>query len=39
VLVGLEIPVGDTARLREFLDRLGYRYEDESDNPVYKLFL
>jgi threonine dehydratase len=39
VLVGLEIPVGDEARLREFLDRLGYRYEEESDNPVYKLFL
>jgi threonine dehydratase len=39
VLVGLEIPAGDQARLREFLDRLGYRYEEESDNPVYRLFL
>ena len=39
VLVGLEIPAGDQARLREFLDRLGYRYQEESDNPVYRLFL
>lgn len=39
VLVGLEIPAGEEGDLREFLDRLGYRYEEESANPVYRLFL
>ena len=39
VLVGLEIPKGESGRLREFLNTLGYRYVEETKNPVYHLFL
>jgi threonine dehydratase len=39
VLVGMQVPHHDKKALREFLDTLGYRYWDESDNPAYKLFL
>jgi len=39
VLVGMQVPHHDTAALRAFLDKLGYPYWDESDNPAYKLFL
>ncbi len=39
ILVGIQVPRGDSAALREFLDSLNYPYEDESSNPVYKLFL
>jgi threonine dehydratase len=39
VLAGLEVPVADDAAFQDFLDRLGYRYERESVNPVYSLFL
>jgi threonine dehydratase len=39
ILVGIEVPRGDSAALRAFLDSLHYPYQDESQNPVYKLFL
>lgn len=39
VLIGLEIPDGDKKHLSRFLDQLGYHYIEETDNPVYKLFL
>jgi threonine dehydratase len=39
ILVGLQVPAGDKRALREFLDGLGYPYVDETDNPVYGLFL
>ena len=39
VLVGLEIPPGQEAQLQSFLDNLGYRYVEESDNQAYQLFL
>jgi threonine dehydratase len=39
VLVGLQVPPGDKAALRQFLAALGYRHWDESDNPAYRLFL
>jgi len=39
VLVGMQVPRHDKKALREFLDTLGYRYWDESDNPAYRLFL
>jgi threonine dehydratase len=39
ILVGLQVPRGDNAALREMLGALNYPYEDESNNPVYKLFL
>jgi len=39
VLIGLEIPPGEEQRLEPFLDTLGYRYVDETDNEAYRLFL
>ncbi len=39
VLVGMQVPDGDRKRLRGSLRALGYRYWDETANPVYKLFL
>jgi threonine dehydratase len=39
VLVGMQVPEGEEEELREALDRLGYRYHDETDNPAYRLFL
>ncbi len=39
ILVGLQVPTGDKRALRELLDGLGYAYVDETDNPVYGLFL
>ena len=39
VLVGMQVPPGEKAEFKTFLDQLGYRYWDESKNPAYKLFL
>jgi threonine dehydratase len=38
-LVGLQVPAGDEAAFRAFLETLGYRYWDESRHPAYRLFL
>jgi threonine dehydratase len=39
VLVGMQVPHQDKKELKNFLDTLGYRYWDESENPAYRLFL
>jgi len=39
VLIGLEIPAEDDARFQRFLRKLGYRYQDETANSAYRLFL
>ena len=39
ILVGLQVPLQDAAEFKLFLDNLGYRHWDESQNPVYQLFL
>jgi threonine dehydratase len=39
VLVGMQVPPGDSRAFRDFLDRLGYDYVDESANPAYRMFL
>jgi threonine dehydratase len=39
VLVGIQVPPRDKPAFREFLDKLGYPYWDESENPAYRLFL
>ena len=39
ILVGIQVPKNDKRAFREFLSSLGYHYVDESENPVYKLFL
>ncbi len=39
VLIGLEIAEGQDDALRHFLDSLGYRYVEETENSAYQLFL
>ena len=39
ILVGLQVPKGNNAALSTFLTSLGYPFEDETQNPVYQLFL
>ncbi|MYN02767.1 threonine ammonia-lyase, biosynthetic [Pseudoduganella sp. DS3] len=39
ILIGLQVPPQDMEKFAQFLATLGYRYWDESQNPVYKLFL
>ena len=39
VLVGMQVPPGESAQFQRFLDRLGYDYVDESANPAYRMFL
>jgi threonine dehydratase len=39
VLIGLEIPAGEEESLRGFLDKLSYRFVEESGNAAYRLFL
>jgi threonine dehydratase len=39
VLAGLQVPRGDEAELDRFLRELGYRWIEETQNPVNALFL
>jgi threonine dehydratase len=39
VLCGFEVPTAERPSLRERLDRLGFDYREESDNPAVRLFL
>ncbi|XOV86105.1 MAG: threonine ammonia-lyase, biosynthetic [Pseudomonadota bacterium] len=39
VLVGIQVPPGDSARFEQSLRGIGYRFWEESDNPAYRLFL
>jgi threonine dehydratase len=39
VLAGLQVPEEERSLLQEYMDQLGYRYWEESDNPSYQLFL
>jgi threonine dehydratase len=39
VLVGLQVPPPDRARLEEKIAALGYPYEDETRNKAYEMFL
>jgi threonine dehydratase len=39
ILVGIQVPKADKKAFREFLDTLAYPCQDETDNPVYRLFL
>jgi threonine dehydratase len=38
-LMGMQVPRGEMKAFRAFLASLGYPHWDETDNPVYKLFL
>ncbi|MGE0311909.1 MAG: threonine ammonia-lyase, biosynthetic [Lautropia sp.] len=39
ILVGIQVPATDRQEFDSFLDKLGYRYWDESAHPAYRLFL
>jgi threonine dehydratase len=39
IAVGMQVPPHEMAEWQAFLDTLGYRYWDESQNPAYKVFL
>ncbi|MEO5696695.1 MAG: threonine ammonia-lyase, biosynthetic [Burkholderiaceae bacterium] len=39
ILVGIQVPNADQATFAEFLHSLDYPCQDETDNPVYRLFL
>jgi threonine dehydratase len=39
ILVGMQVPSHEMQDWQVFLDSLGYRYWDESQNPAYQLFL
>lgn len=39
VLVGIQVPQNLGNSLQSFLDNLGYRYVEETTNPVYETFL
>jgi threonine dehydratase len=39
VLVGMQVPAGEQGALQEFLAKLGYPWQDETENPAYRLFL
>ena len=39
ILVGIQVPRADKKAFRDFLESLAYPCQDETDNPVYRLFL
>jgi threonine dehydratase len=39
VLCGLQVPPAEKPQFRAFLKDLGYAHSDETENPVYRLFL
>ncbi|HEY9860481.1 MAG TPA: threonine ammonia-lyase, biosynthetic [Candidatus Obscuribacterales bacterium] len=39
IVVGMQVPPQEMQKWQAFLETLGYRYWDESQNPAYKLFL
>ncbi|MEY4138131.1 MAG: hypothetical protein RLZZ371_313 [Pseudomonadota bacterium] len=39
ILVGVQVPASDSQAFSEFLATLGYPYVEETDNPVYRMFL
>ncbi len=39
ILVGMQVPATDDTAFSEFLETLGYPYVEETNNPVYRMFL
>jgi len=39
ILVGMQVPKGQDAELKVFLDEIAYPYWEETENPAYQLFL
>lgn len=39
ILAGIQVPTEDSEAFNKFLANLNYRYVEETDNLVYKMFL
>jgi threonine dehydratase len=39
VLIGMQVPSGEDTEFQRFLASIGYQRVEETDNPVYQLFL
>lgn len=39
VLAGVQVPPNEAAEFDDFLDKLGYPFVEETENPVYKRYL
>ena len=39
VLVGIQVPETERQELDQLLEKLGYDYQEETDNPAYQHFL
>lgn len=39
VLTGINVPESEDEKFQEFLEKLGYKYTDETNNKVFELFL
>lgn len=39
ILAGISVPPSDDAKFQKFLDDVGYKYHEETDNEVYQKFL
>lgn len=39
VLCGIQVPSAERVKFNQFLKKLGYSHKEETDNPVYQLFL
>jgi threonine dehydratase len=39
ILMGIQVPRGDKKAFKEFLSGLEYPFVEETDNPIYRLFL
>jgi threonine dehydratase len=39
VLVGMQVPPSDESEFKDFLERVHYPFEEETENPAYRLFL
>jgi len=39
VLLGIQVPIEDDDRFQNFLDKTGYAFQSEEDNPAYNMFV
>ena len=39
VLIGLQVPPAERGDFQSFLKEVGYEYREETENPVYRMFL
>lgn len=39
VLTGIDVEEHEDDKLRKFLDSMGYKYTDETENEVFELYI